>query len=84
MLAAISPHLKAMFTSGMAESTSREVTLHEVDGVALGQIIDCAYMYSGKIDLSGPSAMKTIKTANYLHVDAVAEAAVQFVLEGLD
>eukprot|EP01051_Picozoa_sp_SAG22_P008979 SAG22_NODE_718_length_7670_cov_11.194690_3_plen_118_part_00 len=58
VLAALSPHLKAMFTSGMAESASREVPLHEVDGTVLERIVAAPARLEGPSDhcwAAGPS-----------------------------
>lgn len=43
VLAACSPYFNAMFTGELAESSSDRVTLQEVDGNALAQLIQFVY-----------------------------------------
>lgn len=43
VLSACSPYFHAMFTCELAESSSDRITLQEVDGYALAQLIDFVY-----------------------------------------
>jgi hypothetical protein len=82
VLATVSPYLRKMFGSGMAESKSKEVQLEGVPWVALQAIVD--FSYTGKIVLAGSTVVAIIRTANLLQVTAVEQAAVDFLAERLD
>ena len=82
VLATVSPYLRKMFGSGMAESKSKEVELEDVPWVALKAIVD--FCYTGKIVLAGSTVVAIIRAANRLQVSAVEQAAVDFLAERLD
>jgi hypothetical protein len=82
VLATVSPYLRKMFGSGMAESKSKEVELEDVEWVALKAIVD--FSYTGKIVLAGSTVVAIIRAATLLQVAAVERAAVDFLAERLD
>ena len=61
ILAAVSPHLRALFGGGVLESKAWEVELQDVDGRALEKIVDFAY--TGKLELAGSTVVSTIRAA---------------------
>ena len=50
ILSACSPYFYAMFTCELAESSSDRITLQEVDGHALAQLID--FVYTSEIQVT--------------------------------
>ena len=82
VLATVSPYLRKMFGSGMAESKSREIELQGVSELALPALVE--FSYTGKIVLSGSTVVAIIQAANHLQMEAVERAAVDFLVGGLD
>ena len=82
ILATVSPHLQALFSSEMAESQSRVVELQQLSWAGMKAIVDFAY--TGTIALSGSTVVSIIQAANLLQVEAVERAAVEFLVERLD
>jgi hypothetical protein len=86
VLMVCSPYLKALFTSGLSESSeaaaSAPVALHDVDGQAVAACVDS--MYRGTIALTGVNVCAVIKAANMLGLAAVEEAACAFFVERLE
>ena len=64
ILAAASPHLRALFRGKTADSKAREVELQAIDGRALQKIVDFAY--TGEIELAGSTVVAIIQAANLL------------------
>jgi hypothetical protein len=82
VLATVSPVLRKMFATPMAESQSRQIELQDVSELALPAIVEFAY--TGKVVLSGSTVVAIIQAANHLQMDAVERAAVDFLVERLD
>jgi hypothetical protein len=83
ILVALSPYLKGLFTSGLAEASSGgPVVIRDVDGAALAACVDC--MYSGTIALTGATVCAVIKASNLLGLAAVEKAACTFFVERLE
>ena len=85
VLAAHSPYIMALFTSGLAESTASSETpivLQGVDGAAVAAIVDC--MYTGELSLLGATAYSVIHAANMLQVGSCEKAACAFFVERLE
>ena len=83
VLAMVSGMWRAQFCSPVAESQSKEeLKLEGITFAALTAIVEFAY--TGKITLSGPSALVIIQAANLLQVEAVERAAVDFLVGRLD
>ena len=80
VLATVSPYLRKMFGSGMAESKSREIELQGVSELALPALVE--FSYTGKIVWS--TVVAIIQAANHLQMEAVERAALDFLVEGLD
>jgi BTB/POZ domain len=54
-----------------------EVTLGDVDGTALSQIVDFAY--SGTLDITPDNVTVLLETANYLDIDVICKACCDYV-----
>ena len=82
VLATVSPVLRKMFSSGMAESSSKQVELQDVSELALPALVEFAY--TGKLELKGSTVVAIIQAANRLQMEAVERAAVEYLVERLD
>eukprot|EP01047_Picozoa_sp_COSAG01_P002570 COSAG01_NODE_68_length_28978_cov_182.027777_31_plen_523_part_00 len=88
VLAAYSPYLKGLFTSGLAESSEvaasseAPVVIRGVDGAAVAACVDC--MYSGSIALTGATVCAVIHASNLLQVASIEEAACAFFVGRLE
>jgi hypothetical protein len=71
-----------LFSSEMVESQSRVVELQELSWPGVKAIVDFAY--TGTVALSGSTVVSIIQAANLLQVEAVEQAAVDFLVERLD
>ena len=75
VLATVSPVLRKMFSSGMAESSSKQVELQDVSELALPALVEFAY--TGKLELKGSTVVAIIQAANRLQMEAVERVAVE-------
>ena len=83
LLSAISPYFRAQFSGKFgADSQSREFRLQELSGPGVAAVVEFAY--TGKVDLSGSTVVGIIRAANLLQVEVVEQAAVDFLVAGLD
>ena len=83
LLSAISPYFRAQFSGKFeADSQSREFRLQELSGPGVAAVVEFAY--TGKVDLSGSTVVGIIRAANRLQVEVVEQAAVDFLVAGLD
>jgi hypothetical protein len=85
VLAVHSAYIKALFTSGMAESevsSNEPVVIQGVDGAAVAAIVAC--MYTGELSLHGGTVCAVIQAANMLQVGACEKVAGAFFAERLE
>ena len=86
VLISLSPYLRGLLTSGLAESAaqSEELTLQDMDGCgrAVEAVVNC--MYSGKLSLSIYTVTSLIRVANILQVGPVEKAAGEFFVSRLE
>lgn len=81
ILAANAPYFKAMFTSGLQESTQTEVTLKDVDEVGLKAIVN--YLYTGKLEISESNVQGVLSTASMLDLPVIVGATARFLTRHL-
>ncbi|XP_066290529.1 kelch-like protein 20 isoform X1 [Branchiostoma lanceolatum] len=77
VLAASSPYFKAMFTSQLCESTQRHVTMREVDGAALDQLI--TFIYTATMTVDEENVQALLSCATLLQMTGVSAACCQFL-----
>jgi hypothetical protein len=82
VVSTVSPVLRKMFSSGMAESKSSVIELQDVGELALPALVEFAY--TGKLELKGSTVVAIIQAANRLQMEAMERAAVDFLVAGLD
>ena len=64
MLAAASPYFRAMFTGEMTESKQSEVTMKDVDDVAVELLVD--FMYTSKITVEENNVQTLLPAGNHV------------------
>ncbi|XP_022102816.1 kelch-like protein 21 [Acanthaster planci] len=82
ILAATCPYFSAMFSSHMGETSSDKVTLHDIAGSILGQLID--YCYTGSLLLTDDIVNDVAEAANFLQFSAVEEECVRVLQNRLN
>ncbi|XP_052131179.1 kelch-like protein 17 [Frankliniella occidentalis] len=65
----------------MVEKMRPEVTLHDVDGVALRQLIE--YSYTGEILITEDNVQVLLPASSLLQMEPVREACCRFLLRQL-
>lgn len=81
VLAACSPYFHAMFNNDMAERTKTDVTIHDLDPVALELLVD--YSYKGEIVITEENVQVLLPAASLLQMSCVREACCKFLLRQL-
>ena len=76
VLAASVPYFKAMFSKEWSSPT-KEVLLKDVNGDALEKIV--GFVYTGEITLLPDTVQVLLTTANYLKLDSVVDACVNYM-----
>ena len=82
ILAASCPYFNAMLTSGMGETTSKHVVMHDISGSILKQIID--YCYTGSFILTDETVNDIAQAANFLQFTAIEEECVRYLQSHLN
>ena len=77
VLAANIPYFKAMLTSKMQESGQRDITLMNVDGDGLKRLV--GFAYTGKLEITEPSAQGILVTASLLGLPEIVSACERFI-----
>ena len=81
VLAANSSYFKAMFTSGLQESSQTEVTLKDVDEVGLKAIV--GFLYTGKLEITESNVQGLLSTASMLDLPGIVGASARFLTRNL-
>ena len=77
ILVACCQYFAAMFRSGMAEAHTSEVELHDVDPVALENIL--TLFYTGKVVVNGQNVQSLLSAASLFQIDHLREACSNFL-----
>lgn len=77
ILAAASPYFKAMFTGGLSECNKTCISIHQMDGKSLQQIIQ--FFYTAKVDITQKNVQELLSTASLLQVQNVLDACCEFM-----
>lgn len=81
ILAACVPYFRAMFASGMQESTEDAVRLKGMDEMGLKAIV--GYVYSGRIELMENTVQGILSTASLLGLQNIVDASARFMTKHL-
>uniref|UniRef100_T1IJD8 Kelch-like protein diablo n=1 Tax=Strigamia maritima TaxID=126957 RepID=T1IJD8_STRMM len=82
ILAASSAYFYAMFNHEMVEKHQTEVVLHDMDFLAVQQLVDFAYL--GEITITEENVQVLLPAASLLQMTAVRDACCTFLLRQLD
>ena len=77
VLACVSRYFRTMFTSEMAESRKSAISIQDIDGAAMEQLIQFAY--TAKISLNTENVQSLLYAASILQVENVAQACCEFM-----
>jgi len=77
LLSANSPYFKAMFTGVMTERYQSRVVLHDINSVAMDQII--GFFYTSSLTLSMDNVGYILPAASMFHIDNVVKACCEFM-----
>jgi hypothetical protein len=78
LLCAASEPFRAMLSNGMAETTQREVTLHDVAPATFRHLL--AFVYVGEVALSAALVMDLLSAADQFEVVALRALCVEYIL----
>lgn len=81
-LAACSPYFRAMFTGDLSESRQTQVTLHDIDEVAVEDLIEFAYC--GKICIEERNVQTLLPAACLLQMQEIQDNCCDFLKKQLD
>ena len=81
ILAANVPYFRAMFTSGLQESTQQEVCLRGVDEAGLKGIV--SFLYSGKLEITESNVQGVLSVSAMFDLPSVVGACARFMLKHL-
>ncbi|XP_028303445.1 kelch repeat and BTB domain-containing protein 8 [Gouania willdenowi] len=82
VLAAISPYFRSMFTSGLTESSQREVRIVGVESESMHLVLD--YAYTSKVTLSESNVQALFTAASIFQIPALQDQCAQFMISRLD
>ncbi|XP_006002098.1 kelch repeat and BTB domain-containing protein 8 isoform X2 [Latimeria chalumnae] len=82
VLAAISPYFRSMFTSGLTESTQKEVRILGVEAESMHLVLD--YAYTSKVLLTEVNVQALFTAASIFQIPSLQDQCAQFMLSRLD
>ncbi|XP_041080698.1 kelch repeat and BTB domain-containing protein 8 [Polyodon spathula] len=82
VLAAISPYFRSMFTSGLTESTQKEVRIVGVEAESMHLVLD--YAYTSKVTLSETNVQALFTAASIFQIPPLQDQCAQFMVSRLD
>lgn len=81
VLAAASPYFHAMFNDDLVEKNQKEVTIHDLDPLALTLLVD--FSYTGEIIISEDNVQVLLPASSLLQMSTVREACCKFLMRQL-
>lgn len=82
VLSASCAYFRAMFTSGLDESTSGKVEIKGTDAQILRSIID--YIYTAEITITTENAQRLLQACDQFRLDSLQEACENFMLQEIE
>uniref|UniRef100_A0A8C9WRF9 Kelch repeat and BTB (POZ) domain containing 8 n=1 Tax=Scleropages formosus TaxID=113540 RepID=A0A8C9WRF9_SCLFO len=82
VLAAISPYFRSMFTSGLTESTQREIRIVGVESESMNLVLE--YAYTSRVVLSESNVQALFTAASIFQIPALQDLCAQFMISRLD
>lgn len=81
VLAAASAYFHAMFNDDLVEKNQKEVTIHDLDPLALTLLVD--FSYTGEIVISEDNVQVLLPASSLLQMSTVREACCKFLMRQL-
>lgn len=81
VLAAVSPYFHAMFNDDLVEKSMSEITIHDVDALALTLLVDFAY--TGELVVCEENVQVLLPASSILQIGSVREACCKFLMRQL-
>ncbi|XP_075039505.1 kelch repeat and BTB domain-containing protein 8 [Mixophyes fleayi] len=82
VLAAISPYFRSMFTSGLTESTQKEVRLVGIDAESMQLVLN--YAYTSKVQLTENNVQALFTAASIFQIPPLQDQCAQYMISRLD
>ncbi|XP_078517611.1 kelch repeat and BTB domain-containing protein 8 [Lissotriton helveticus] len=82
VLAAISPYFRSMFTSGLTESTQKEVRIVGVDADSMHLVLD--YAYTSRVALTEANVQALFTAASIFQIPSLQDQCAQYMISRLD
>lgn len=82
VLAATSPYFRAMFTTGLTETSQERIELHEVDPSSVQQVIN--YAYTGQLEITKLNAQNLLAVASLFQITPIHRACARYMETQLD
>ncbi|XP_028855221.1 kelch repeat and BTB domain-containing protein 8 isoform X1 [Denticeps clupeoides] len=82
VLAAISPYFRSMFTSGLTESSQREVRIVGVEHESMHLVLD--YAYTSRVTLTESNVQALFTAASIFQIPALQDQCAHFMVSRLD
>ncbi|XP_002739313.1 kelch repeat and BTB domain-containing protein 8-like [Saccoglossus kowalevskii] len=77
VLACCSPYFKAMFTSGMRESSSHKITIEDIEPLAVELMLK--YVYTSHVDVDGDNVQALLHAASVFQMPMLARVCTAFL-----
>ncbi|XP_035685469.1 kelch-like protein 30 [Branchiostoma floridae] len=78
---AVTPYFQTMFSSNLAESKAKVITLHDIDSGSFSKILD--FVYTGEILIGKDDVQDILQAAHMLQVEGVLECCQRFIENNL-
>ncbi|KAL3848473.1 hypothetical protein ACJMK2_019327 [Sinanodonta woodiana] len=78
VLAVSSPFFMAMFSSDMAESKQKKITLKEIDSLTMKLVLD--YIYNGQVSLSEDTVQHLLSASNRFQLLSLRSGCASFMM----
>ncbi|XP_027011649.1 kelch repeat and BTB domain-containing protein 8 isoform X2 [Tachysurus fulvidraco] len=82
VLAAISPYFRSMFTSGLTETSQREVRIVGVESESMSLVLD--YAYTSRVALSEHNVQALFTAASLFQIPALQDQCAHFMISRLE
>ncbi|XP_035685468.1 kelch-like protein 30 [Branchiostoma floridae] len=78
---AVTPYFQTMFSSNLAESKAKVITLHDIDSGSFSKILD--FVYTGEILIGEDDVQDILQAAHMLQAEDVQECCQKFIEKNL-
>ncbi|XP_035691858.1 kelch-like protein 30 [Branchiostoma floridae] len=78
---AVTPYFHTMFSSNLAESKAKVITLHDIDSGSFSKILD--FVYTGEILMAKDDVQDILQAAHMLQAEEVLEYCEKFIENNL-